>query len=171
MEDVRRGAGLSAETEAAFKTMWATERDDGAWGRTHADLEPWEVPESDYFGVALAAVATGVAPDGYQKRPDIQANITSLKAYLRDKREGQAAGQPARFGMGRFAPRRARFRERASRRHRRGVGKAERRRRLDAGFTGTLARPAEGPARRTRLERLRHRMGRIHAAHVRRQGG
>jgi squalene-hopene/tetraprenyl-beta-curcumene cyclase len=92
MEDVRRGAGLSAETEAAFKTMWATQRDDGAWGWTHADLEPWEVPESDYFGAALAAVATGVAPDGNQKRPDIQPNVTRMQAYLRDKREGQPLG-------------------------------------------------------------------------------
>jgi len=91
-EDARRSARLGAETEAAFKTMWATQRDDGAWGWTHQDLEPWEVPESDYFGAALAAVATGVAPDGYQKRPDIQANVTGLKAYLRDRREGQPLG-------------------------------------------------------------------------------
>jgi squalene-hopene/tetraprenyl-beta-curcumene cyclase len=89
MEDGRRGAHLGADTEAAFKTMWATQRDDGAWGWTHANLEPWEVPESDYLGVALAAVATGIAPDGYQARPDIQANVTRMKAYLRDKREGQ----------------------------------------------------------------------------------
>jgi squalene-hopene/tetraprenyl-beta-curcumene cyclase len=91
-EDARRGSGLSADAEAALKAMWATQRQDGVWGWTHANLEPWEVPESDYFGAALAALATGTAPDGYQKRPDIQANVASLKTYLHDKREGQPLG-------------------------------------------------------------------------------
>jgi squalene-hopene/tetraprenyl-beta-curcumene cyclase len=86
------GHHLNSETEAAFKALWATQREDSTWGWTHADLEPWEVLESDYFGVALAALATGVAPDGYQKRADIQPNITSMKAYLHDKWEGQPLG-------------------------------------------------------------------------------
>jgi squalene-hopene/tetraprenyl-beta-curcumene cyclase len=89
MEDVRRGAGLSADTETAFKAMWATQREDGAWGWTHADLEPWEVPESDYFGVALAAVATGIAPDGYQGRPEIRPNRARMVRYLVEHRAGQ----------------------------------------------------------------------------------
>jgi squalene-hopene/tetraprenyl-beta-curcumene cyclase len=92
MEDARRGSHLSADSETAFKVMWATQREDGAWGWTHANLEPWEVQESDYFGVALAAVATGIAPDGYQGRPEIQANVARMKAYLHDKREGQPLG-------------------------------------------------------------------------------
>jgi len=92
MDDARRGSGLSPETEAAFKTMWATQREDGAWGWTHANLEPWEVPESDYFGVALSAVATGIAPDGYQGRPEIQANIAKVKHYLEANRTGQPLG-------------------------------------------------------------------------------
>jgi squalene-hopene/tetraprenyl-beta-curcumene cyclase len=92
MDDVRRGSHLSAETEAAFKSMWATQREDGAWGWTDANLEPWEVSESVYFGAALAAVATGTAPDGYAARPDIQADVAKMKAYLRDKREGQPLG-------------------------------------------------------------------------------
>jgi squalene-hopene/tetraprenyl-beta-curcumene cyclase len=89
LDDRSRGAGVSADAEAAFKTIWATQREDGAWGWTNANLEPWEVPESVYFGAALAAVATGVAPDGYQARPDIQPNLVRLKAYLRQNRAGQ----------------------------------------------------------------------------------
>lgn len=89
MDDRRRGAGMSPEAEAAFKAMWATQREDGAWGWTNANLEPWEVPESVYFGAALAAVATGIAPDGYQARPDIQPNLVRLKSYIRENRKGQ----------------------------------------------------------------------------------
>jgi squalene-hopene/tetraprenyl-beta-curcumene cyclase len=83
------GPHLSAQAEAAFRNLWATQRDDGAWGWTDANLEPWEVPESVYFGAALAAEATGAAPDGYQARPDIQPNVAKLKAYLLEKRAGQ----------------------------------------------------------------------------------
>src|SRR5579883_141664 len=89
MDDARRGAHLGAETEAAFKALWSTQRDDGAWGWTDANLEPWEVPESVYFGATLAAVATGIAPDGYQNRADIQPNVARLKKYLQEKRNGQ----------------------------------------------------------------------------------
>ncbi len=88
LED-RRGAGMSPQAEAAFKTMWATQREDGAWGWTNANLEPWEVPESVYFGAAMAAVATGLAPDHYQARPDIQPNLGRLKSYLRENRKAQ----------------------------------------------------------------------------------
>ena len=89
MDDARRGAGLSRDTETAFHAMWATQREDGAWGWTNANLEPWEVPESVYFGAALAAVATGIAPDGYKDRPEIQENVRRLRAYLTGNRDRQ----------------------------------------------------------------------------------
>jgi hypothetical protein len=89
MDDARRGKGLSKETEAAFHTMWSTQREDGAWGWTSANLEPWEVPESVYYGAALAAAATGIAPDGYKDRPEIQGNIGRLRAYLTENRDRQ----------------------------------------------------------------------------------
>jgi squalene-hopene/tetraprenyl-beta-curcumene cyclase len=93
LEDQRRGAGLSDGTEAAFRDLWAKQRregkDKGAWGWTNANLEPWEVPESPFFGAALAAVAVAAAPAGYQERPEIRQNIEDLKAYLRQGRERQ----------------------------------------------------------------------------------
>jgi hypothetical protein len=89
MDDARRGKGLAAETEAALRAMWATQREDGAWGWTDANLEPWEVSESFYYGAALAAVATVIAPDGYKDRPEIRGNVARLNSYLREHREGQ----------------------------------------------------------------------------------
>lgn len=80
--------GPSPETESAFKAMWAAQKregkDKGAWGWTNAHLEPWEVPESPFFGAALAAVAVGGATSS-----DYAANVADLKAYLQRAREGQ----------------------------------------------------------------------------------
>ena len=93
LDDQRRGVGLSADTEAAFRDLWAKQRregkDQGAWGWTDANLEPWEVPESPFFGAALAAVAVGAAPPSYQARPEIRQNLEDLRAYLREGRPHQ----------------------------------------------------------------------------------
>jgi squalene-hopene/tetraprenyl-beta-curcumene cyclase len=39
--------------------------------------------------VALAALATGLAPAGYQSRPEIQQNIAAMTAYLREGQKTQ----------------------------------------------------------------------------------
>jgi hypothetical protein len=83
-----RAAGkLSDEGEEAFRRMWSlqvhTGPARGAWAWSSFDLDPWEMPESAYFGAALAAVATGAAPGGYQDRAEIRANIAELRQYLR----------------------------------------------------------------------------------------
>lgn len=92
-EDRRRGADLSADTEAALRNLWTKQRregkDQGAWGWTDANLEPWEVGESPFFGAALAAVAAGAAPGNYQSRPEIRQNLAELRTYLREGRERQ----------------------------------------------------------------------------------
>ena len=89
MDDARGGKGLSKETEAAFRTMWATQRPDGAWGWTDARLEPWEVKQSEYLGAALAMAATGIAPDGYRNRKEIKLNVIRLKDYVQEHTAGQ----------------------------------------------------------------------------------
>ena len=70
--------------------MWATQEhstspDDptrGAWVWQNFHFSPWEAPESEYAGAAMAALATGIAPDGYQNDPKIQPNLNLLRAYL-----------------------------------------------------------------------------------------
>ena len=87
-EDAPQGK-LSADTEKAFDRLWALQiregKNKGAWVWNTFDLDPWEMPESTYYGAALAAVATGTAPAGYAARPAIQENLTELKKYLRDE--------------------------------------------------------------------------------------
>src|SRR5258707_13647194 len=70
-EDARQGK-LSAETKQAFDRMWALQQPSGAWPWNEFKLDPYETPESAYFGAALAALATGIAPEGYRSRPDVR---------------------------------------------------------------------------------------------------
>lgn len=85
MDDAPRGK-MSAEGEKAFSRMWSlqvkTGADRGAWPWSDFDLDPWETRDATYYGAALAALATGLAPAGYQSRPGIQENIAAMTAYL-----------------------------------------------------------------------------------------
>lgn len=87
------GGKLSSDTEKAFARLWTLQiregKNQGAWVWNSFDLDPWEMPESTYYGAALAAVATGTAPGGYAARPEIQERLAALKTYLRDEQAAQ----------------------------------------------------------------------------------
>jgi len=91
-DDARHGA-LSKETEQAFDRLWALQltsgNNKGAWTWNTFDLDPWEEPHSTFYGAALAALAVGVAPDDYQSRPAIKANMAALKTYLAEQQQSQ----------------------------------------------------------------------------------
>ena len=84
---------LSPEGESAFERLWKFQLRDGenkgAWNWSDFDLDPWETPQATFYGAALAAVATGVAPAGYQFRPQIQGNISTLTKYLLSAQKAQ----------------------------------------------------------------------------------
>jgi squalene-hopene/tetraprenyl-beta-curcumene cyclase len=77
---------LSDDARQAFTNMWAlqfTAGDlKGAWAWLNFHYEPWEAPESGYYGAALAALAVGMAPGGYASSPDIQDRMKLLREYL-----------------------------------------------------------------------------------------
>jgi squalene-hopene/tetraprenyl-beta-curcumene cyclase len=54
----------------------------GAWIWQNFHFSPWEADESEYYGAAMAAIATGIAPDHYRDDPKIQTNLTLLRGYL-----------------------------------------------------------------------------------------
>ena len=89
-EDARKGR-MSDTTKAALKLMWShqmkTGERAGAWQWFNFGNEPWEAPDSEYWGATLAAVAAGDAPEGYLGTPQIQADLGLLKAYLRKDEE------------------------------------------------------------------------------------
>jgi squalene-hopene/tetraprenyl-beta-curcumene cyclase len=84
---------LSKETEQAFDALWplqiASGPSQGAWNWNNTGRDPFSAPYGQYYGAALAALAVGVAPDGYQARPQIQKNLDALKKYLADQRNKQ----------------------------------------------------------------------------------
>jgi squalene-hopene/tetraprenyl-beta-curcumene cyclase len=90
MDDTPRGK-LSPEGEKAFERMWSLQlksgADKGAWQWSDFDLDPWETKDAAFYGAALAALATGLAPADYQRRPEIQANVAALKTYLRENQK------------------------------------------------------------------------------------
>jgi squalene-hopene/tetraprenyl-beta-curcumene cyclase len=83
--DARAGR-LSDDTRHAFDNMWALQQTtgarSGAWPWLQFGLEPWEGQRAEYFGAALAALATGTAPEMYASAPAIQPNVNRLRAYL-----------------------------------------------------------------------------------------
>ncbi|HEY6360469.1 MAG TPA: hypothetical protein VIX63_05165 [Vicinamibacterales bacterium] len=86
---------LSHDLRLAFSNLWAlqmrTGELTGAWAWLYFRLEPWEGVASPYFGATLAAVALGMAPDGYASSPDIQDNVNALRGYLTRQLERQPA--------------------------------------------------------------------------------
>ena len=66
--------------------MWAlqmkTGPEAGAWTWLNFKMEPWESPNSPYFGASLAALAVGSAPEGYAASPEIQDRVKALRGYF-----------------------------------------------------------------------------------------
>lgn len=85
MDDAKQGK-LSPEGEKAFDRMWSLQvksgADKGAWPWSDFDLDPWETKDSAFYGAALGALATGLAPAEYQDRPQIRENVAELRTYL-----------------------------------------------------------------------------------------
>ena len=89
----RGGAKLSSEAKLAFDRLWSLQIQDGkakgAWPWFALELEPWETPDSAFYGAALAALAAGSAPAEYRDQPDIRKHIVALTEYLQREQQGQ----------------------------------------------------------------------------------
>ena len=91
--DAQKGE-LSPESRAAFANMWELQETEGpekgAWQWLQFDNEPFEGHDSTYYGAALAAVATGMAPNSYSTSPGIQAQVSLLREYLNHRFKDQS---------------------------------------------------------------------------------
>jgi squalene-hopene/tetraprenyl-beta-curcumene cyclase len=87
------GRAMSADTKRAFERMWALQVREGkltgAWKWFNLELDPWEMPESPFFGASLAALAVGAAPAEYRGQPEVRERVTSLLAYLHEQAPAQ----------------------------------------------------------------------------------
>ncbi|MGH2509089.1 MAG: hypothetical protein ACRDHZ_17055, partial [Ktedonobacteraceae bacterium] len=83
--DARNGR-FSVDTRSAFEHMWALQKTSGeqrgAWAWLQFRQEPWEAPDSVYYGACLAALATGSAPEAYRDSASVQPNLMLLREYL-----------------------------------------------------------------------------------------
>ena len=82
-------AALFLPNDGTFDRMWAVQIRDGdakgAWNWFSQNDDPWEMPESNFFGASLAALAIGSAPEQYRDRPEVK----DLLAYLQRAQAGQ----------------------------------------------------------------------------------
>ena len=91
--DAEKGT-LSADTKTAFGVMWPlqmkTGPQNGAWTWLNFGYEPWESPNSAYFGASMAALAIATAPEGYASTADIQDNLKNLRGYFQREFDKQS---------------------------------------------------------------------------------
>ena len=77
---------LSDDGRTALDVMWKlqmkTGPNSGAWTWLNFNYEPWESPNSPYFGASLAALAVGSAPGGYAAKPEVQEQVSALRGYF-----------------------------------------------------------------------------------------
>jgi squalene-hopene/tetraprenyl-beta-curcumene cyclase len=91
----RDSGHLGADSKTALSVMWSlqmkTGPQNGAWTWLNFGYEPWESPNSPYFGASMAALAVGTAPDGYASNADIQENLKNLRGYFTREFDKQSA--------------------------------------------------------------------------------
>lgn len=73
---------LHPVTRTALDRMWTVQQADGGWRWLKCEWPPMEL--DDHYGATLAAVAVGVAPEGYAKTPEAQKGMVKLRRYFKD---------------------------------------------------------------------------------------
>ena len=80
---------LTDDARTALEVMWSlqmkTGPETGAWTWLNFRMEPWESPNSPYFGAAMAALAVGSAPAGYSASPEVAERLKALGGYFQRK--------------------------------------------------------------------------------------
>ena len=80
LNDAQTTGKLSETAREVLDIMWSTQRADGGWKWPDCDYAPMEI--DDHYGVTVAALAVGLAPDGYAETPQAQAGLEKLRTYF-----------------------------------------------------------------------------------------
>jgi squalene-hopene/tetraprenyl-beta-curcumene cyclase len=78
--DAQMTGHLSPVAREVLDLMWTVQREDGGWKWPDCNYAPMEI--DDHYGVTVAALAVGLAPDGYADTPQARAGLEKLRAYL-----------------------------------------------------------------------------------------
>jgi squalene-hopene/tetraprenyl-beta-curcumene cyclase len=70
---------LHPMTLTALDRMWSLQREDGSWDWLKCDWPPME--SDDPYGVTVAAIAVGVAPEGYAETELARTGMQRIRAY------------------------------------------------------------------------------------------
>lgn len=73
---------LHPVTKTALDRMWTVQQKDGGWSWLKCDWPPME--SDDHYGVTLAAIATGVAPENYAQTPLAKKGLAGIRRYLKN---------------------------------------------------------------------------------------
>jgi len=73
---------LHPATRKALDRMWTLQRDDGGFTWLKNAQPPSEV--DDHYGVTMAAIGAGIAPENYADTPQARAGLEKVRQYLRD---------------------------------------------------------------------------------------
>jgi squalene-hopene/tetraprenyl-beta-curcumene cyclase len=73
---------LHPSTRKALDRIWTAQREDGGWTWMKNNEPPSEI--DDQYGVAMAAIGVGIAPDGYGKTQTAQKGLERIRQYFRN---------------------------------------------------------------------------------------
>lgn len=80
--DLQTTGKLSPVTRDVLDLLWTVQRKDGGWKWPHCDYAPMEI--DDHYGVTLAALTIGIAPDGYADTEAAKVGLAKLRTYLKN---------------------------------------------------------------------------------------
>ncbi len=78
--DAKTTGKLHPLTRTALERMWTVQREDGGFSWIKCNWRPQE--SDDHFGVTIAALAVGVAPDNYAQTEAAQKGLAGIRKYL-----------------------------------------------------------------------------------------
>lgn len=82
LNDVQTTGKLSDVSRDVLDLIWTVQREDGGWEWPDCEYAPLEI--DDHYGVTLAALTVGLAPDGYAQTPQARAGLDKLRSYLKN---------------------------------------------------------------------------------------
>jgi squalene-hopene/tetraprenyl-beta-curcumene cyclase len=71
---------LHPATHVALDRMWEFQREDGGWTWLDDNEPPSEIEE--HYGVTMAAIGVGIAPDNYSQTPAAKKGLKKIRQYL-----------------------------------------------------------------------------------------
>ncbi len=80
--DAQTSGKLSNTTRKTLDMMWTTQREDGGWTWAKCGWAPMEI--DDHYGVTLAALTVGIAPDDYAETEAAKVGMAKAKQYLKN---------------------------------------------------------------------------------------